>query len=74
MSIACGPGRAFRRLLDLVSNLSCFELEAWVPTTAESGRLWLPFEGDRMLSIILSKAMLLAADEKITDPVIPRQL
>lgn len=45
-----------------------------VPATAEGGRLWLPFEGDRTLSIILSKAMLLAADDKITDPVILRQL
>jgi hypothetical protein len=45
-----------------------------VPATADSGRLWLPFEGDRTLSIILSKAMLLAADDKITDPVILRQL
>ena len=40
----------------------------------EAGRLWLPFEGDRTLSIILSKAALLAADERITDPVILAQL
>jgi hypothetical protein len=38
------------------------------------GRIWLPFEGDQTLSIILSKAVLLAADTKITDPVILRQL
>ncbi len=38
------------------------------------GRIWLPFEGDRTLSIILSKAVLLAADDKITDEVILRQL
>lgn len=38
------------------------------------GRVWLPFEGDRTLSIILAKAVLLANDAKITDPVILRQL
>ena len=40
----------------------------------ETGKIWLPFEGDRTLSIIISKALLLAADNKITDPVILRQL
>jgi hypothetical protein len=34
----------------------------------------LPFEGDGLLSIILSKAMLLAADDKITDAVITSQI
>lgn len=34
----------------------------------------LPFEGDNMLSIILAKAALLAADDKITDPTILRQI
>lgn len=41
---------------------------------AEGDKIWLPFEGDRTLSIIISKALLLAADDKITDPVILRQL
>ena len=36
--------------------------------------VFLPFEGDRTLSIILSKAFLLAEDHKITDPTITRQL
>jgi hypothetical protein len=36
--------------------------------------MFLPFEGDRTLSIILSKAMLLAADTKITDTTITRQI
>lgn len=39
-----------------------------------TGKVWLPFEGDRTLSIILSKALLLAGDDKITDPVILAQL
>jgi hypothetical protein len=37
-------------------------------------KVFLPFEGDSMLSLILSKAFLLAADSKITDPTILRQL
>ncbi len=36
--------------------------------------LFLPFEGDNTLSIIISKALLLADDEKITDPTITRQI
>ncbi len=36
--------------------------------------LFLPFEGDGLLSIVLSKAFLLAADTKITDPTILRQI
>lgn len=37
-------------------------------------KVFLPFEGDRMLSVILSKMFLLAADRKITDPAILKQL
>ncbi|MEX0717870.1 MAG: hypothetical protein WD066_14850 [Planctomycetaceae bacterium] len=37
-------------------------------------RVFLPFEGDRTLSIILSKAFLLAEDGKITDATITAQL
>ena len=36
--------------------------------------LYLPFEGDATLSIIISKALLLAADTKIKDPTITRQI
>ncbi|MEZ4369677.1 MAG: hypothetical protein R3B07_02600 [Polyangiaceae bacterium] len=32
----------------------------------------LPFEGDSMLSLILSKALLLAADDQIKDPDVDR--
>ncbi len=50
-----------------------------VPGTADvagsvADKTFLPFEGDRTLSIILSKAFLLAEDDKITDPTITRQL
>jgi hypothetical protein len=34
----------------------------------------LPFEGDRILGLILSKALLLVNDKKIKDPMIARQL
>ncbi len=37
-------------------------------------RLYLPFEGDSVLSLILSKAFLLAADRKIEDPTIRSQI
>ncbi|GAB0153911.1 hypothetical protein MnBA_33110 [Marinobacterium sp. BA1] len=37
-------------------------------------RVFLPFEGDSGLSIVLSKAFMLAEDDKITDSTILRQL
>ena len=37
-------------------------------------RVYLPFEGDGVLAIILSKAFMLANDDKIADPTITRQL
>jgi hypothetical protein len=43
-------------------------------TTAGGERVHLPFEGDGTLSVILSKAFLLADDAKITDPTITSQL
>jgi hypothetical protein len=45
-----------------------------VPAPAASVDVRLPFEGDNMLSIILSKAAMLAADDKITDRSIVSQL
>jgi hypothetical protein len=45
------------------------------PTTGNPGtKLFLPFEGDRTLAIILSKALLLAEDTKISDPTILHQI
>jgi hypothetical protein len=70
-------GKRHRYKVHLGSG-ACFRGERHlciVPKAADAGqRLWLPFEGDRTLSIILSKALLLADDDKITDPVILRQL
>ena len=50
-----------------------------VPTRAPApgnfgNRLFLPFEGDRTLAGILSKAFLLAEDAKIKDPTILHQI
>jgi hypothetical protein len=48
-----------------------------VPSRGEAAagdKVFLPFEGDRTLSIVLSKALLLAADDKITDPTITHQI
>ena len=39
-----------------------------------TGNLFIPFEGDKGLSIILSKAFLLADDDKITDSSITSQI
>ncbi len=41
---------------------------------AAEANLFLPFEGDTMLSVILSKAFLLAADDKIKDRTITSQI
>ena len=50
----------------------CIVPDARAKTKQED--LFLPFEGDNTLSIIISKAFLLAADTKITDPTITRQI
>ena len=42
--------------------------------TSTTDQLFLPFEGDAVLAIILSKAFLLAEDTKITDPTITHQI
>jgi hypothetical protein len=40
----------------------------------QAGSIMLPFEGDATLSVILSKALLLADDRSISDPTITRQI
>ena len=42
--------------------------------TNSTDKLFLPFEGDKTLAVILSKAFLLADDSKITDPTILHQI
>ncbi|GAA3758274.1 hypothetical protein GCM10022225_49490 [Plantactinospora mayteni] len=43
-------------------------------TGSATGDVFLPFEGDRVLAVILSKALMLAKDTQITDPTITQQL
>ena len=43
-------------------------------STRKLKKVFIPFEGDNMLSIIISKALLLADDIKINDPTIVRQI
>jgi len=43
-------------------------------STVQTDRLFIPFEGDRGLSIVLSKAFLLAEDDKIEDETIVSQI
>jgi hypothetical protein len=50
----------------------CIVPKSESPGTATTVRL--PFEGDNVLSIILSKAAMLAADDKINDPTILSQI
>ncbi|GAA2190510.1 DUF4132 domain-containing protein [Micromonospora lupini] len=45
-----------------------------VAARERTGRLHLPFDDDPMLSTILSKAIMLAADDKITDTTVLAQL
>ena len=45
-----------------------------VPDRRRKPAVTLPFDDDRVLSLILSKAILLAADDTITDPAIVAQL
>lgn len=42
--------------------------------TMASDKVYLPFEGDGVLAIVLSKALMLADDEKIKDPTIVSQI
>jgi len=39
-----------------------------------TSQVFLPFEGDAGLSVIISKAILLSEDDKITDPTILSQI
>jgi hypothetical protein len=42
--------------------------------TDTGGNFFLPFEGDRVLAVNLSKALMLAKDTTITDPTITHQI
>jgi hypothetical protein len=52
----------------------CIVAKRGASESAGGGALFLPFEGDNTLSIVLSKALMLADDTKITDPTIVSQI
>ncbi|GGX68909.1 hypothetical protein GCM10010358_24080 [Streptomyces minutiscleroticus] len=50
----------------------CIVPKSSAETAAQTG--YLPFEGDRTLALVLSKALMLAKDTEITDPTIVSQI
>lgn len=56
------------------SQYLCIVPDRTSRAAAASGQIYLPFEGDPTLAVILSKAFLLAADAQITDRAIVSQL
>jgi hypothetical protein len=52
----------------------CIVPDRTVGAAAKDDNLFLPFEGDSTLSLILSKAFLLADDDRIKDPTITQQI
>lgn len=52
----------------------CIVQQPWGKGQRAAERIYLPFEGDATLSLILSKAILLANDRALTDPTILRQI
>ena len=52
----------------------CIVPDRSTKAAGDGGAVFLPFEGDQTLSVILSKALLLADDGTITDPTITRQI
>lgn len=58
----------------MVAPLWHNDRRAKIDAATEGGAGFLPFEGDRVLSIILSKAFMLAEDVGIRDKSIVRQI
>ena len=52
----------------------CIVPDRTAAVRGDAGPLFLPFDGDRTLSLILSKAFLLAEDARIKDPTIISQI
>jgi len=61
-------------LMEPNDHYLCIVPSRGMATEGEGGRLFLPFEGDSTLSIILSKAFMLAEDDKIKDQSILSQI
>ncbi|MEM7221901.1 MAG: DUF4132 domain-containing protein [Pseudomonadota bacterium] len=64
--------RSANILMDFNDQYLCIVPGRAEPKTGPGLRL--PFEGDPVISLILSKAILLAADDKIKDPMIAQQI
>ena len=64
--------RSANILMEPNDQYLCIVVGRSVPKPGQA--LCLPFEGDPVISLILSKAILLAADDKIMDPVIVSQI
>jgi len=69
--IHCGSGNI---LMSPNDQYLCIVPDSSAKASADQPKVYLPFEGDRLLSIIISKALLLANDDKIKDSSILRQL
>jgi hypothetical protein len=67
--IHCGSGNI---LMEPNDQYLCIVPDSRARSTQDN--LFLPFEGDNVLSIIISKALLLADDTKIKDATIVRQI
>jgi Domain of unknown function (DUF4132) len=52
----------------------CIVASRQAPAYKQTDHVFLPFEGDQTLAVILSKAFLLAEDRKISDPSIANQI
>ena len=63
---------AFETELFSAVDIGCVRPEGWLDRG--TGKLFLPFDDDPVLSLILSKAFLLAGDAAITDESIARQI
>jgi hypothetical protein len=66
--IHLGSGNIFMEPND---QYLCIVADNWL--RKGQGDIFLPFEGDTLLSLILSKAFLLADDTKISDQTITQQ-
>jgi hypothetical protein len=61
-------------LMEPNNQYLCIVPDRRASATKTASKLFLPFEGDTMISIILSKAFLLVRDDQITDSTILRQI
>jgi hypothetical protein len=61
-------------LMEPGSRALCIVADGGGALPGEPGHVWLPFDGDSTLAMVLSKALTLWRDDAITDPTIRAQL